>query len=256
MTKQLLLTFIIALLFSIHSNASELHCEGLKASITLYDLESDKWSYTDKKDAKVGTLPASTFKIFNSLIALDRGATTDSEIYKWDGTKRFLPQWNKDMNLKTAFEVSAVWVHELLASRMSPNDYNRYLKWANYGNRKIHKNKNGNFWVYGDFKITPIEQIEMLTRLYKDELPFSKNTMQTVKSFMPSKDHPNIYAKTGLKPNDNGTDIGWWVGWKILEDKSPLFFATRLRKPSKLENKDFADCRISMTLDYLKKRNF
>ena len=98
--------------------------------------------------------------------------------------------------------------------------------------------------------MTPTEQIQMLKALYKNELPFSNATMETVKSFMQNKEHSNISAKSGWLPDYNGTEIGWWIGWRMQND-SPLFFATRLRKPKNLENKDFLACRISLTLKHL-----
>jgi beta-lactamase class D len=42
-----------------------------------------------------GFLPASTYKIFNSLVALETGAVRDeTEVLKWDGIKRMFPTWN------------------------------------------------------------------------------------------------------------------------------------------------------------------
>lgn len=247
------LYFIILLIFSfksVHASSNAPNCNGIFTSITTYDLKSNKWNYTHKKDAKTGTLPASTFKITNSLISLDLGVTDTNEVFKWDKVKRSLPQWNQDMSLKMAFELSGIWVHELLAQRITAKNYKRYLKWMNYGNSKINNGKNGNFWVYGDFKVTPIEQINMLKSLYNNELPFSKNTMETVKSFMQNKDKPNIYAKTGLLDNYNGERIGWWVGW-IIKDQSPLFYATRLRQAASNPTEDFAVCRQHLTLKFM-----
>jgi beta-lactamase class D len=245
-----LLYICVVLMFARTAYSSQLACDNFQISITTYDLKTDKWFYSDEKESNIGTLPASTFKIFNSLIAIDSGATTTDEIFKWDQIKRSFPQWNQDLGLQKAFDVSAIWVHELLAKRISPSTYQRYLEWSRYGNSEIQNGKNGNFWVYGDFKITPIEQIKMLQALYENKLPFSKSTMEIVKSFMRSKEHIGIYAKSGWIENDNGTEIGWWIGWK-LQGKLPVFFATRIKKPKSLESKDFLSCRMSLTLKHL-----
>ncbi|HET7896212.1 MAG TPA: penicillin-binding transpeptidase domain-containing protein, partial [Flavisolibacter sp.] len=54
-------------------------------------------------------LPASTFKIVNSLIGLQTGViSSDSMIIKWDGVQRSNPAWNKDLSMYEAFRVSAV----------------------------------------------------------------------------------------------------------------------------------------------------
>jgi beta-lactamase class D len=40
-------------------------------------------------------LPASTFKILNSLISLETGAIPDKKvILTWDGIQRQVPEWN------------------------------------------------------------------------------------------------------------------------------------------------------------------
>src|SRR5438270_5770105 len=48
-------------------------------------------------------LPASTFKIVNSLIGLQTGViSSDSMIIKWDGVVRRVPEWNKDLSMYQA----------------------------------------------------------------------------------------------------------------------------------------------------------
>ncbi|MBK8685423.1 MAG: hypothetical protein IPN26_10735 [Bacteroidetes bacterium] len=64
--------------------------------------------------------PASTFKIVNSLIALETNIAKDEKLMiPWDGQIR-RESWNKDMNMREAFEVSctllsgigaAYWTH-------------------------------------------------------------------------------------------------------------------------------------------------
>src|SRR5881397_1092783 len=45
-------------------------------------------------------LPASTFKIVNSLIGLQTGKIiNDSMVIKWDGIKRPVAEWNKDLTM-------------------------------------------------------------------------------------------------------------------------------------------------------------
>src|SRR5438309_10106042 len=60
-------------------------------------------------------LPASTFKIVNSLIGLETGKISDERmVIKWDGVVRKYPSgdtataWNKDLSMSDAFKVSAV----------------------------------------------------------------------------------------------------------------------------------------------------
>ena len=47
--------------------------------------------------------PASTFKIFNSLVALETAiAPDDRYMIPWDSVVRFRPEWNRDMDLREA----------------------------------------------------------------------------------------------------------------------------------------------------------
>lgn len=59
------------------------------------------------------------------------------------------------------------------------------MRWADYeGNGDIDSGQRDNFWLYGDWGVSPKDQIRMLVKLYKNELPFSRASMDTVKSFM------------------------------------------------------------------------
>ncbi len=50
-------------------------------------------------------LPASTFKVVNALIALGTGRIfSDTVVLKWDGITRSRPEWNKDMDMREAFQ--------------------------------------------------------------------------------------------------------------------------------------------------------
>ena len=56
---------------------------------------------SDKVRSGEGQLPASTFKIPNSIIALETGVVEDpdKDVFKWDGVTRSIEAWNKDHTL-------------------------------------------------------------------------------------------------------------------------------------------------------------
>ena len=65
--------------------------------------------YNLKRYRDSAFLPASTFKIVNSLIGLQTGIIdNDSMVIKWDGKVRRVPEWNQDLSMYRAFRVSAV----------------------------------------------------------------------------------------------------------------------------------------------------
>ncbi len=212
--------------------------------------------FTDNKDAEVATLPASTFKIPNSLFALEYKAVKDeNEIFKWDGeTKAHLGNvvnaWNKDTDLKSAFKNSTIWFYVEVAKRIERKRYKKILKKCGYGNGNFSE-EGTDFWNYGEFAITPKNQVEFLIKLYEDRLPFSKLTMDKVKEIMISeKTETRIYRdKTGWTRR-NGTDIGWWVGYVETAD-NVYFFATRLLKDEKDNNPNFIVARKELTKQVL-----
>ena len=73
-------------------------------SILIYDLNQDVYYSNDFEWSNKGNLPASTFKIANSIIGLETGVIeNDSVIFKWDGEKKWLKNWEQDLILRDAF---------------------------------------------------------------------------------------------------------------------------------------------------------
>lgn len=199
-----------------------------KGSFIAYSSHSSSfYTYNDEANDKEYT-PASTFKILNSLIAIEEGVIADeNEIIKWDGIRRN-PVWNKDHDLKTAYQNSTVWFYQELARRVGEDKYQYWLDTCNYGNKNISGGVDL-FWLTGELKISPMEQIEFLQQLEKENLPFSKRTYQIVKEIMLEKEQlPNQIrrSKTGWGTQGK-TDIGWYIGF-IEKENDTIYFANRL----------------------------
>ena len=230
---------------------------GLQGSITVYDYKNKKWTFSDKADAKRETLPASTFKIINSLIALDSGAVKDEhEVLKWDGTKRSVEAWNADTDMENAFKNSTVWFYVEMAKRVGHDKYKGFLKKSRYGNGKIDNGaENGDFWNVGDFGVTPENQIKFLKAFYDEKLPFSKRSFEIVKRIMINEttDDYTLRAKTGWT-TFGGTDTGWFVGYVTRKDNT-YFFATRIHKKRETDNPRFSECRKEITRKVLQQMN-
>lgn len=228
---------------------------SVKGSVVIYDLKNDEYYRYHKKRCKQGFLPASTFKIPNTLIALEEKVIQDeNSVIKWDGKKRDYKSWNSDHNLRTAYKYSVVWFYQKLALRVGMDKMNDYLKKMNYGNQNTSAGID-QFWLKGKFKISQEEQIQFLKKLYLNDLPFSQRNINILKDIMTHEDNEKyiIKAKTGLllKPGV----MGWWVGWlKVKKTDNVYFFATNLVKEQ--FNKDFSSARINLTKDILKELKF
>ncbi len=204
---------------------------GVDGSFLLYDLKVDTYLVYESADTDTPYTPASTFKVFHSLVALETGVITDSDkIISWDGTQYPFPNWNGDQTLPGAFSNSVVWAYQEIARRVGEEQMQQYIDAVGYGNGDISGGID-QFWLIGNLRITPRQQIDFLTRLYNGDLPFSERSMEIVKEIMivEQTDSYTLRAKTGrgiVPPKQ----IGWYVGW-VERDGNPYFFATRLDLP-------------------------
>jgi beta-lactamase class D len=107
-------------------------------------------------------LPASTFKIVNSLIGLQTGKiSSDSMVIKWDGIKRRVDDWNKDLTMYEAFRVSAVPYYQEVARRIGKDTMQRWLDSLGYGTKKIITRVDS-FWLDNSLKIKPDEELGLV----------------------------------------------------------------------------------------------
>lgn len=193
----------------------------------LYDLKRDRYIRYNGNRCQKRFIPASTFKIFNSLVALETKAIADENtVIPWDGVVRWVPEWNQDQTMRTAFTRSAVWFYQEVARRAGKEKMAKYIQAAGYGNQDIAE-KIDTFWLNGKLRISPEEQIKFLVRLYKEDLPFSPAVMKTVKDIMviDRQDAYTLRGKTGWARDVDGIkNIGWYVGY-VERDNNVYFYA-------------------------------
>jgi beta-lactamase class D len=225
---------------------------SVEGSIVIYDYNIQKWILSDTIGIKKETLPASTFKIINLLIALETKSIADeNEIVRWIGNTDtvkygYRPEIYHDMTVKEAFDVSAGWVFNELAKKIGKENYTKYLSGCSYGNLNLSQ-PDDDFWNFGNFAVSPINQVEFIKNLYEGNLPFSNRNMEIVKRVMITEqnEHYTIRAKTGWT-RENNINTGWWVGY--IEAKSGTYiFATRLLQDRKYKRDDFGSCRKDIT---------
>lgn len=214
MNKIFLLVFSFTITLSAQNDISHFF-NNLKACFVLYDFKSDEYIRYNEKRCEQRFLPASTFKIPNSLIALEEKVIPDENyVIKWDSVDRGWDKWNMDHNLRSGIKYSVIWFYQELARRIGREKYGEYLKSFDYGN-KIIGDKEDYFWLDWSLQISANEQIEFLKKLVKGELPFNKRNIDIVKDIMIVEENDNyiIRAKTGLSDKKNGIYTGWYVGY-------------------------------------------
>lgn len=157
--------------------------------------------------------PASTFKILNSLIILETGVLDGVDtITRWDGVTRGLPVWNQDHSLRSGIEVSAVWMFQQLAREVGTASMIHWLNEAEYGNASIGSEID-DFWLVGDLRISPLEQLDFLERLVTRDLPFDPMVMDSVADIIVQErgSQWSWSFKTGTALIED-PDLGWLVG--------------------------------------------
>ncbi len=204
--------------------------DEVKGSFLLYDLKKDNYLVYNSKGAKIGYLPASTFKIFNTLVGLETGVVDTNVMIRWDGVRRWNADWNRDMKLKTAFQLSCVPCYQQIARKVGAERMKTWLQKANYGNMDVQASNIDTFWLTGNSRISPLEQVAFLKRIYNNDLPFSKNSVEQLKNIMvvERKDSYALRAKTGWTVQGK-QNIGWYVGYVEKAD-NVYFFALHIQK--------------------------
>lgn len=204
---------------------------GIEGSILIYDLNNDQVNQHNPERNETAFLPASTFKIPNSLISLETGVIPNElAVLTWDGIERMVPEWNRDLNMKEAFRLSAVWFYQVLARRVGHTQMQQWVEQINYGNNNIGTAEDiDHFWLDGALRITPQQQIEFLRRLYQNELPASERSLSIVKTIMIAEQTPDytLRAKTGWAGfgEPDQPQNGWYVGY-LEQNDNVYFFAT------------------------------
>ena len=166
---------MLVFLFSSHLMAEDKDLEnifkknGINGAVIISSLNNDKKYIYNNSRAEKRYIPASTFKILNTLIALDQKViNNENDIIKWDGKKRFYSPWNQDQTLKSAISISCVWCYQKFARKIGNKNYLNYLNKNHYGNEKTGSEL-ATFWLDGDLKISTYEHIEFLQNLYNNQ---------------------------------------------------------------------------------------
>jgi beta-lactamase class D len=195
-----------------------------KGTMVVYNNATREYYKFNSKRSAERFVPASTFKIPNSLIGLETGIITDENfVIKWDGIERDNKEWNRDHSLATAIKYSVVPYYQELARRVGRNKYEKIFSTFDYGNKKIGE-RIDYFWLDNSLKISADEQILFLKNFYEDKLPFSLRNIEIVKKIMSQEKYEQsvLKYKTGTGMKEDKTWIGWLVGYVI--HKNNVFF--------------------------------
>jgi beta-lactamase class D len=192
----------------------------MDAAFVLLDVQARRVTRHNPARARQRFLPASTYKIPNSIIALETAVATGPEFeLPWNpaaaSPQPWWPEaWTRDQDLRSAFRQSVVWYYQELARRIGPERMQAYLRRFGYGNQEISPAID-RFWLSGDLRISPDEQVAFLERFLSGQLGVSPRTTAIVQDLMRLEETPGyrLFGKTGTADVTPTRELGWLVGY-------------------------------------------
>ena len=221
-----------------------------EGSFVLYDLGNDAWSIHDIEHATLRVAPDSTYKIYDALFGLEEGVITPEDSFiAWNGESCPFEAWNADQTLQSAMASSVNWYFQSVDEQLGTTSVYDYIKEIGYGN----KNMSGDFstyWMESSLKISPIEQVELLTQLQNNNFGFAPENINAVKDSicLSSSDAGTFYGKTGTGRVDGQDVNGWFIGYIETADNT-YFFATNIGADSDATGGNATEITMSILSD-------
>lgn len=230
--------------------------QNLFGQILIYDESSNQYTSSDFNVAKTRFSPASTFKIPNTVVAIESGLFNENSIFVYDGSSRMLEDWKKDLDFRQAFQVSCVPCYQEIARKVGPNQMRTILDSLKYPGMTFDKSNIDNFWLSGESAISPLEQVDFLRRLFTKQFLLKDSTLESMKNIMAvdTTEYGILYAKTGFGESE-GKDMGWYIGY-IQKPKNRIYFATLIRPLTDYDRGVFLAERKSLTFNVLRTLGF
>lgn len=223
---------------------------GFDGSFVLYDLTEDHWSVYNLEQAAKRVSPDSTYKIYDALFGLDAGViTSQNSFLSWNKEQYPFESWNADQTLESAMQNSVNWYFQSIDKQLRKPLVSQYIRELEYGNEKIDGGLSS-YWIESSLKISPIEQVELLKKLYNNNLDFTAEHMNTVKNSLhiASSVSGEFYGKTGTGCV-NGKDInGWFVGYTENSGHTYLF-AANIQDEQEATGSEASDITLSILAD-------
>lgn len=198
-------------------------------SFVLYDSKNDIWQIYGLEDATKRSSPDSTYKIYDALFALEEAIiTSNHSMIPWDGSQYPFDEWNQNQTLSSAMKYSVNWYFQNMDKKLGRTAINKFINKISYGNKDT-TGPISSYWMESTLKISPIEQVELLLKLKKNDFGFRAENIEAVKasiSLSQSSDQ-SLYGKTGTGRVNGKDQNGWFIGF-VEDGDHTYFFATHI----------------------------
>lgn len=209
------------------------------ATITVYNMDLDTQRFS----------PATSFNILNSLIGIQTGKiSNENTVLNTGGIQ------DSALSFKAAFKSSSNTFFQALAKQVGKDTMKRWIDSIGYGNKNV-MGAVDSLWLNDHLKISPDEQLGLVSKLYFGQLPFQKYAQQMVQDQMLQEDNDlyELSYTTGVGIDNKDNSIGWVLGW-IVENRHVYFFVTFIKSPER--NLDMKSIGIHISTSILKGMGF
>ena len=195
---------------------------GKDGCAVVYHLNTGLYTVYNKPEVTRRVPPCSTYKIYSALNALELGIITPEEnTLFWDGTLYGFDAWNQDHTLNSAMRVSVNWYFEALDQAAGMAQTEAFFREIGYGDGNL-RNDPDSYWNGSGVRISALEQVELLAKLYRNDFGFADRNIAAVKSAM-ALDTDGLYGKTGTGRLDGKNIAGWFIGFAEKSDNVYVF---------------------------------
>lgn len=205
--------------------------QGINGCAVIYSPVQMQYSFYNEAMCRQQESPYSTFKIVSALSGLQNGIIADeASTVGYDGTVYSNPDWNGDLTLEEAFQKSCIWYFREIMDAVGSEKIQEELQALQYGNCDIsewngsHINpmeKLNGFWLGASLKISPLEQVKVLERIFEGQSHYDDSNKEILKRIMlvDENDMRKIYGKTG----SSGNGEAWFVGFSEADEERKYF---------------------------------
>ena len=208
--------------------------EGFEGTFVLYDVETGLYTIHNRDMSITRVSPNSTYKIFSALMALQEGVLDVGNTFReWDGTPSPFDTWNHGQDLTSAMNNSVNWYFQGFDVQVGMDRIGYHLSQLSYGNQNL-SGSIMDFWMESSLRISPLEQVGLLTSLYRNETPFETVHEDFVMDAIAliANDGVTLSGKTGTGLLNGRIANGWFIG--LVETTDGTFiFATFIRGEDK-----------------------
>ncbi len=233
---------------------------GVKGCAAIYSPVQEEYSFFNEDMCRQEESPYSTFKIISALSGLQNGIIADElSTMGYDGTDYGNLEWNGDLTLEKAFQKSCIWYFRKVIDSIGKDKIKEELNGLQYGNCDISEWNGSNinpmemlngFWLDSSLKISPVEQVEVLQRIFEGKSDYGSDNIEILRKIMlvDESDTQKIYGKTGT----SGNGEAWFVGFSESSNEERKYFAIYLNDNEQREQVSGTKAK-ELALEVLKK---